>query len=169
MIYLMILLLFIIIILIVLYFGKKPKIHRNVSHKDLKKFLEVLLYRGYENGFMVIQVPIDRKFKRFIQFSKYIEDNKNVGLEFHYPLSEWSKSYYKKLKDILIKNQIKFEIETTGDEKIPEFLVIDVKKNLDMADRISKLVFREIYEIGEEVMIELYYHNISPREEKIGF
>jgi hypothetical protein len=155
--------------LIIFYFGNKPKIHKKISQEDLKKFLEVLLYRGYENGFMVIQVPTDRKFKRFIQFSKYIVDNRNVGLEFNYPLSEWSQPYYKKLKDILIENRIKFEIENTGHEKIPEFLVIDVKQNLDMANKISKLVFNDLYEIGKEGMIELYYHNISPREEKIGF
>jgi hypothetical protein len=168
MIYFTILISIIIFIWAILHFGNKPKIHRKIPQNNLKKYLEVLLNRGYDRSFIIIQVPWDKKFKRFLQYTKYIGDN-NVGLEFDYPLAEWSKPYYDKLKSILQKSHIGFEIEKTDQKEVPEFLVIDIKKDLEMASKISILVLQDMYNLGPNDFVELYFYNISPREERIGF
>ena len=158
-----------ILLILFWYFGKKPAIHKNISQANLKKYFEVLLYRGYNGGHMIVQVSRDKKFKRFLQFSKYIGDKKNVGLQFDYPLADWSKPNYEKFKNILNENRIEFDIEKTEQEKVPEFLVVDVKKDLDKADKISKLVLQQLYSLSPDDLIELYFVNVSEEDEKIGF
>lgn len=169
MIYLFISVVIFILLILFWYFGKKPAIHKNISQEDLKKYFEVLLYRGYDRGYMIIQVSMDKRFKRFLQVSKYIGDKNKLGLQFDYPLANWSKPYYEKFKSILNKNRIKFEIEKTDQDKIPEFLVIDVEKDLDKAYKISKLALQELYSLSPDDLIKLYFINVSEEDEKIGF
>jgi hypothetical protein len=169
MIYLIVVVVFSILIGSFLYFGNKPKIHKNISQDDLVKYLEVLLFRGYNKGFIIIRLPKDKKFKRFLQFRKYIEDKKKVGLQFAYPLSSWSKPYYEKLKAILKERKIKFEIEKTECEEVPEFIIIDLKKDLAMAVLLSRLIINQLYGLKSNDCVELYFENVSEEEEKIGF
>jgi len=53
------------------WWGKQPAKHRvNIAEGDFRNYVEALLYRGYDLGFMIVEAP-DRK--RFIQFTKYIK------------------------------------------------------------------------------------------------
>jgi hypothetical protein len=151
------------------YLDRKPYIHKKISQNNLKRYFDALLYRGYDGGFITIQIPSDKKFKWFIQFAKYIECEKKVGLRFGYPLCEWSEPYYEKLKGILEREQIEFEILKTGENGVSEFIFVDVKKNLDMAARISTLTLQEVYNLNPNDFIELYFVNVSAKDEKIGF
>jgi hypothetical protein len=153
-----------------MHFGFRPKIHRNIPLKGLIEFLTILFHRGFNGGFMIVQVPYDsKKFKRFIQFSKYIGGKKKVGLQLDYPLAEWSKPYYEKLKSVLKRNDILFDIEKTDEEGVPEFLVIDFKKDLEKAENVASLIFQELYGFSPDYCVELYFVNVNPKDEKIGF
>jgi hypothetical protein len=169
----MIFLIIIIFIIAVLfafwYLDRKPLILRKISQNDLNIHLRNLLNRGYDRGFMIIQIPKDKKVKRILQFSKYIGKNKLVGLQFDYPLADWSKPYYEKLKSILNNNQIEFEIQKTNYEKVPEFIVVDIKKDIEKALYLSTLLLKELYGLSKEDTVELFMENVSPKEEKIGF
>lgn len=169
----MIFLIIIIFIIAVLfafwYLDRKPLILRKISQNDLNVHLRNLLNRGYDRGFMIIQIPQDKKFKRFIQFTKYIDSKKNVGLQLDYPLADWSMPYYEKLKLVLEKNKIEYGIEKTEEEGVPEFLVIDIEKDLKKAGIITKLILQEVYGLSDNDLVELYMVNVSPKEEKIGF
>ncbi len=159
----------IILFVLIWYFNRKPYVHKNISQSNLKRYLEVLLYRGYDRGFIIIQIPTDKKAKRFLQFAKYIDGEKDVGLRFDYPLIEWSIPYYRKLKEIFEREQIEFEILKTGENDISEFLFVDVKKDLDTAAKISILILQEIYKLKPNDFVELYFWNVSAQDEQIGF
>jgi hypothetical protein len=157
------------LLLLFLYFVRKPVINKRISHDNLKKYLEVLFYRGFDGGFMVIRIPKDKKFKRFLQFSKYIGSKKKIGLQFDYPLAEWSKPYYGKLKEIFEQEGIEFQIEKTDQKGVSEFIVVDVGKDLDKAEKISRLALTGVYNQSPDDFVELYFVNVSEEDERIGF
>jgi hypothetical protein len=163
----MIYLIFLIIIVLALslfwVYGKKPYMHKNIALDDLKSFLEVLLFRGYDGGFISICIP-DRE--EFLQFSKYIISENSIGLQLDFPLAKWSKHYYDSLKKLLIDQGIKFETQTTSKEEIPEFLVVDIKQDLDFAQVLIKQIIQSIYKLNN-VKVNLHFENVSPRNEKI--
>jgi len=146
--------------------AKKPFTHKNISQEALIKFLEILLFRGYDTGRLFITIPKD---KRFLQFSKYIDEGSSVGLRFDFPLAEWSRNYYEPLRTALVKAGFEFNTERTGNDKMPEFTVIDLKQDLKSALALAQLVLQEIYELNRNDRVELYFENVSPKEEKIGF
>ena len=146
--------------------GKKPYKHRDISQDHLKQFLEVLLFRGYEGGFLCIEIPDDH---RFLQFSKYVAGKDSVGLQFDFPLAAWSRAYFEPLKRILNEERIKFEIQKTVRKAVPEFLLVDVEQDLELALRLAKLTLQSVYGLDESQHVDLYFENVNPRDEKIGF
>jgi len=167
----MILLIFLIIVCGVVLFwflGRKPVLFKNILLSNITKFLKILLFRGYDRGFLVISVQKDRKPKRFIQIAKYIEDKNKTGLRLAFPHAEWSQPYFNKLKDRLIKEKIKFEIETTESKEVPEFIVVDILQDLNFAIRLINLILTKVFNVSEIEPLELYMINISPDEEIIG-
>jgi len=146
--------------------AKKPFMHKNISQQDLGTFLEVLLFRGYDRGRLFIRIPNDI---RFLQFSKYIDKDSSVGLHFDFPLAEWSTNYYGPLKIALANAGFLFDIKPTGDGRIPEFIVVELKQNSKSALTLALLVLQDIYGLNENDPIELYFENVSPKDEKIGF
>ena len=146
--------------------AKKPFMHKNISQQDLGTFLEVLLFRGYDRGRLFIRIPNDI---RFLQFSKYIDKHSSVGLHFDFPLADWSRNYYERLKIALANAGFQFEIKPTGDDRIREFIVVELRQNLESALSLALLVLQDIYGLNQNDPIELYFENVSPKDEKIGF
>jgi hypothetical protein len=167
--YLIIIVVFFVLILAFVYFGKKPKIYKKISQKNLKYYLEILLNRGYDRGFIIIRISDDKKPKRIIQFSKYIGESKNVGMQFDFPLAQWSRPYYEKLKILLNENKIDFKIERISDEDVLEFIVIDFKRDLDEAFKLSILVLEELFNLDTNDFVDLWFEGVSEEENKIGF
>ena len=155
-----------VVIMLVWKRAKKPYIHKNISQPALSKFLEVLLFRGYDAGRLFITIPNEKKF---LQFSKYIDTNSSAGLRFNFPLADWSRSYYEPLKRALANAGFELDIKPTGDDRIPEFTVVDLKHNLQSALALALLVLKDIYGLNENDLVELYFENVSPKDEKIGF
>jgi len=62
--------------------------------------LELLLKRGYDGAFAVFT---DHRSERFLQFRKYIQANRQIGLEMHFPRALWSESYYADVLDLFGK------------------------------------------------------------------
>jgi hypothetical protein len=143
-----------------------PYKHRNLAQDELKEFLKVLLHRGYDRGFLCIKVP---RRKEFLQFSKYIGGTKAVGLQFDFPLAEWSKGYYGALGGILDREGIQYERQATGEEGVPEFTLVDFERDLATALKLAKLVLQEVFKLDENDPVDAYFHNVSPWDERIGF
>lgn len=156
------------------WWAKRPLRHRlNVAQGDYRRYLEALLNRGYDRGFMVIQAP-DRK--RFIQFSKYMKDAQVPGLQFDFPQAAWSQEYSERLKALLDQRNYKYEIQTVepspkdkSANAVSEFVVIDLQQDLKAAAELSKLVFLEVFKLNSSDTVALWFVNVSPWDEKIGF
>lgn len=155
-----------VVIILVWKRAKKPFIHKNISQQSLTKFFEALLFRGHNTGCLFIGIPNETKF---LQFSKYIDAQSSVGLRFDFPLADWSRNYYEPLKKALANGGFEFAIKPTGDDRIPEFIVVDLKQNLESALALTLLALRDIFRLNPNELVELYFENVSPKDEKIGF
>ena len=166
--YTVVILLVVVVLAVLAFFwwGKKPHKHRNIAQDQLEEFLEALFYRGYDGGFICIEIP---KSRSFIQFSKYMGTRGVVGLQFDFPLADWSKEYYAKLSSVLNDRAVKYEIQSTGEAGVSEFLVVDLKQDVKMASYLAKLVIQDVFDLGKDDCVDLYFENVSPRNEKIGF
>lgn len=144
--------------------ARAPRYRRTVQD-DLTKFFKTLFERGYDRGFLVIEAPRGR----FIQFSKYIKKNGKLGLRLDFPLAPWSEKYYETLKKTLYDRGIDYEIKSTGEDKVAAFITIDFKKDFTKALDVAKLVLVEVFLLQPTDKLKLYFHNINPRDERVGF
>jgi hypothetical protein len=170
------LLISVVILLLTVYllwqYGKRPARHKVHAQGDFTKFLEALLYRGYDKGFLIIEAPTK---ERFLQFRKYIKSKGHVGLQFDFPLAPWSTKYYERLKKLLDERGYEYEIDPTdtldapGSNLVTEFLFLDLKQNLESANELTRLCLLEVFKLKPEETVTLYFVGGSPLEEKIGF
>lgn len=172
--YLIIGLIVVALLILFSWWGKRPVRYRiNLAQGDFHRYLEVLLYRGYDRGFMIMEAP-DRR--RFIQFSKYIKNEKNVGLQFDFPRAPWSEEYFGSLKAVLDQRDYEYQIQHVNpspkhrlENQVSEFLVVDLGQYLDKASELSKLVFLEVFKLNPSDTVALWFVHISVHDEKIGF
>jgi hypothetical protein len=164
--YIIIAIILVILYILLGYFGHYPYRHRKISQNDLGRFINALLKRGDNGSFMKIQVQKDKKPKRIVQISLYGDKVKDQGMQLDFPLAEWSKPYYEKLKEVMTTNNIPFEIEKTDEVGVPEFLVIDIKKGLKRAEKITKLILQDVYELSPDDTVEIYLVNVREINER---
>jgi hypothetical protein len=148
------------------HYGKRPLRHRRAVADDLSEPFQVLLYRGYDGGLMIIEAP-DRK--RFLQFRKYIKSRHNVGLECGFPRAPWSVEYYDRVRECLDGRGIDYSIAPTGDRATTEFLLIDLRQDVSKGVEVARLILGEVFGLKPDEVISLRYLNVSPREERVGF
>ena len=156
------------------WWGKQPAKYRlNIAEGDFRNYIEALLYRGYDRGFMIVEAPDG---KRFIQFRKYIKKKNQVGLQFDFPRAPWSAEYVQPLKDSLSQHKFNYEIQHVTpvpklkpEDQVSEFIVVDLSQDLDAAVELTKLVLLEIFKLNPSNNVTVWYCNISIHVEKIGF
>lgn len=147
--------------------GRRPAVHK-VAVADLRKYLQVLLRRGYPGGFMIIRER-DKKNgqKRFIQFSKYVASPGRIGIELAFPLSGWSQEYYEQLKELLGVRGITYRVERTGRSDTREFLNVDFARDLDQAESIAQSALHDVFGLAGDSVVDVHYENVSPHDELI--
>lgn len=153
--------------IIMYYVGKLPKKHKNVTHDILYKYLEVLLYRGYDGGFIIIE---GKTKDVFLQFKKIILNKGNVILELGFPLAEWSNIYYKDFQKLLNEKGIKYDISPKNNENELEFTNVNCNMDIDFCKTLTKYIFIDVFKYNEnELNYTIQLIDVSPEDIKIGF
>ncbi len=144
--------------------ARRPYCHKNVMLSDIRVYLEALLKRGYEGGFIVIS---EVGSKRFIQFEKYIRGKGNIGLQLSFPRAHWSDSYFQALKSVLAGQNIRFEIQRVDADSVAEFLEVDCHSDLGLAVRLVDIIARQVFQMKDAALFEIRFTNVSARDELI--
>jgi hypothetical protein len=125
-----------------------------------------MLYRGYNESFIIIKNNIS---KTFLQFRKIVDKNNDVFIELVFPKAKWSEKYYNKLHETLMKNNIEYSILPKEDAKSLEFTIINCEKDLDVCMNLISIIYQYIFEIKEtNLLFDIKFLNVSPNDEKIG-
>jgi len=120
------------------------------SLETLEMPIRDLLKRGYDGGFLIIDVS---RSKYFIQLRKYINEPGLYGIELCFPNAKWSAKYFDELIDFCIKEGINYIITKENTNGPLEFLYIDFEKDVHKAHRYIKKIFIELLGVNENVRL----------------
>lgn len=149
--------------LLVLHWYLRKPLKLKIAQTDLERYLRMLLRRGYNGGFLVIQVP---NSPLFLQFAKYVTQEGRAGLQFDFPLADWSRSHWQPLIHAVTTHGFPFMFQKGSDGT--EFLVINLNQEIDRAAWLARLVLRTIYGLMDDQSVALFFQNVSPHDEQIG-
>jgi hypothetical protein len=135
-----------------------------VRAPDLRPYLDRLLRRGYQGSYIVISDP---RTKRFIQFAKYVEPRRQIGLEFAFPRTTWSEPYYNRVQDFLVDQMIPFKRELVTTPTTTEFLVARFGKDTDSAFRLATAILSSVFEISSAAALKVRFSSLSLEDEVI--
>ena len=147
------------------HWAKQPRKYKGLQVGDLRRLLTTLLHRGYDGGFLMINVQGPSRDPRFIQFSKYV-GNKKVGLQFDFPLAMWSQPSHERLKQNLSQKGVDFRLEKTFRHDTKEFLTIDLAQDLDMAEKVAEVALFDAFGLDKRALLEAFFVNVSPKDER---
>ena len=146
-----------------------PYRYKRVKPTGLKTYLEALLWRGFDNGYIMIVVEEKTEVDRFLQFAKYIDSNGTAGLELVFPLVDWSKQYYAAFKELLDDREIAFLSGHRSTDEVSEVIIVDTKQDLGLAYNLCVMILSEVFGIPDEVCaVGVTLHNIDPRNVRHG-
>lgn len=135
-----------------------------VRQADLLVYLETLLHRGYDRGFVVIK---PRRGREFIQFTKYMDESV-AGIQFDFPRAPWSEAHYDRLQDLLRTAGFDFERQPTSKGAVSEFLVVDLKQDCERATDLALLCLGGLFDSADSDLLRLRFHDVSPLQETNG-
>lgn len=145
-----------------------PLKHRKIPFENLRDYLQILLKRGYNGGFLVIR--LEKRKELGLQFSKYIL-GKRKGVQLDFPIAPWSKPFHENFMNTLKKSNLTFQVtpvETTDPRvKVERFITVDFGRDIDRASQFSEMVFREVFYADKIDTVLLYFENVDPRDTEI--
>ncbi|MBI9099529.1 MAG: hypothetical protein JEY91_13685 [Spirochaetaceae bacterium] len=154
----------IILLIFFRYYLSQPIVHK-VTQNQLGKYFKILLYRGYDGGYTIIEGSLK---KTFLQYKKYITENE-VYLEMSFPKAKWSQEYYDRLKEYLEKREIKYRINNSSESPI-EFIDINCSNDIDFCTALTRDIFVNIFDYtDDDLNYKIKFYDVSPKDEKIGF
>ena len=132
--------------------------------EDINKFLILLLYRGkikndiVDSGTVFISKRINEE-KNILLFLKYKIKGK-IGVYLYVPLYKDYPNLKEKIENYLKENNIKFFFDKYyKDDLADEFVVIDIKQDVKIGNKIYKKIFKDFFEIEEHISISCFKMN----------
>ena len=132
-----------------------------ISLGDLAGSITALLERGYDLGFLVFELPGDQ---RFVEFSKYIKEGAQQGIQLDFPLSPWSEPYYDQVKSLLESRRVPYIVEDTPDGPVREFIQVDFGQDVGAAAATAKEIFDRVFRVDPGVRLTADMEYIAPKD-----
>ncbi len=149
------------------WWGKQPAKHQ-VSLGGLDSYLAILLRRGYDGGYVLIQEPASHTGQgRFVQFRKYITSPGRFGIEFSFPDAPWSHEYFERTRSFLGEIGYPIRHERFPDGDVLGFLNVDLVHDVSTGARIASYIMTEIFRLPVDMRVFVTLHDISPHDESI--
>lgn len=127
----------------------------------IQRGLQMLLRRGYNGAFAVVT---DRPSGRFVQFRKYISAPGDVGLEMHFPRTEWSEAYYLAVQTTLRNHGVSFERVALHTAPTVEVIQADFGRDDTLAARVTSEIMLAVFKLPT-LSVELKAEDLCPLEQ----
>lgn len=118
--------------------------------ESIEDAINALLKRGYNGGFLVINIA---KSEYFIQLRKYIRGPGDYGILLAFPHAEWSQGLFPQLKEFCESHGITYFIEVEKALKPLEFLHVDFEKDSAKAHNVVKGIILEVFGFDKDVKL----------------
>ena len=143
-----------------LYRRPRPVEHlEEVGLDDLQRCLAILLQRGYDLGFVIFEMPGDQ---RFVEFSKYVRDPHNRGVQLDFPRSPWSEPYYEQVKSLLEGKGIRYQVEDTPNGPVREFIQVDFGQDIAGAAATGREIFERVFRVAPGTVVTADFQHVAP-------
>lgn len=164
----------------------------NIAQGNWRRYIETLLFYGYDRAFMMVEAPSGKQPWRFgkwfgnltvlyeaparthfMQFTKHITES-GVILQLQFAHAPWSARYYQPLQDLLKQREYYFDIWPVRPEdkfgpEIDEFIVIALEQDVQRAIILIKLILLDIFKLNPSDNASVWFGNIGSSKRKIGF
>jgi hypothetical protein len=145
---------------IFLYRRPRPVEHlEEVSLSELGRCLDILLQRGYDLGFVIFDMPGDQ---RFLEYSKYVKDQHNRGVQLDFPRAPWSEPYYEQVKSLLEGKGIGYRVEDTPKGPVREFIQVDFGQDVAGAASTGKDIFERVFRVDPGTRVTADFQHVAP-------
>jgi hypothetical protein len=134
------------------------------SLETLEQPIRDLLKRGFDGGFLIIDIS---RTKFFIQFRKYINAPGDYGIELCFPNAKWSSQFFEKLKNFCTKEGIEYSIANKNTDGQLEFIYVDFETDYQKAHSYVKKIVLEVFELDENVKIFVRLENATVEDKLI--
>lgn len=115
-----------------------------ITVNDFRRCIDILLARGYDLGFVVFELPGDQ---RFVEFSKYVRDEKTRGVQLDFPRAPWAEPYYEQVKALLEGVGMPYTVQDTPDGPVREFIQVDFSHDVDRAAKVARDIFERVFRV----------------------
>lgn len=126
--------------------------------ETLEKPISDLLKRGYNGGFLIIDIS---HTKYFLQLRKYINAPGEYGIELCFPNAVWSNEYFKTLVDLCKNGGINYSIAKRNEKDALEFLCIDFAKDEHKAHKFVKRILLEVFKVDDDIKLFVRLENAT--------
>jgi hypothetical protein len=145
---------------IFLYRRPRPVEHlEEVGLTELQRCLDILLQRGYDLGFVIFEIPGDQ---RFLEYSKYVRDQQNRGVQLDFPRAPWSEPYYEQVKGLLEGKGIGYQVEDTPKGPVKEFIQVDFGQDLAGAASTGRDIFERVFRVDPATRVTADFQHVAP-------
>ena len=146
---------------LVIWRAAKGPVH---TSRTLDVPIQDLLRRGYNNGFLIINV---HHTKHFLQLKKYIYKQGDYGIKLSFPNAKWSENLFVKLKNFCKDSAIDYSIGKEAAEEPLEFLHIDFGKDVAKAHSTVVNILLNVFELDDDTKLFVRLENASVDDELI--
>lgn len=149
--------------------GKRPFAHRDLGPEDIERLQNTLLRRGQDRGYLILEIDDDaaQGHQKFVQFTKYIAEGGRIGLQFDFPLSDWSQPYYRQLQDRLKAQAIHYDIAKTGRADTSEFLTVDFAQDTARARAVALVALDVLAANDPKRKVRGLLHNVNAHDVEV--
>lgn len=160
----------------------------NIAQGNWRRYIETLLFHGYDRAFMMVEAPSGKQPRRFgnltvlfeapakthfMQFTKHITES-GVILQLQFAHAPWSARYYQQLQGLLKQREYYFDIWPVRPEdkfarEIDEFIVVYLGQDVQRAVMLTKLILLDIFNLNPSDNASVWFGNIGSSKRKIGF
>ena len=144
--------------------SRPSKSPRDYSLEELPEVLGFALRSCFNDGFVVIEAE---GTELFVQFKKYILRDGTYGLELGFPDAEWSTVFAPKLRQALETAGIAFREQPEQVGLVRSFILVDCQQSIDLANRVTRLCFLEIFGLQEDARFRAQVTDHAPKGQEI--
>ncbi len=150
-------------LLAALFVYRRPRSSEHVEEiglADLERLITNLLQRGYDLGFLVLELPGE---ERFVEFSKYIKEGARQGIQLDFPLSPWSEPYYDQVKSLLESRRVEYTVQDTPNGPVREFIQVDFGQDVPAAAVMAKEIFERVFRVAPTIRLTADLEYVAPK------
>jgi hypothetical protein len=121
-------------------------------------WLQILLLRGYDGGWICFT---DQTTEHFVQFSKGVDTDGALSVDFVFPRVDWSNPYYEIVWQSLVAHEVPYERVALREPDGPDEYITAKFNDADKAATLAHALFKDVFRV-QAPLIDVTGEGISP-------